>query len=176
MTIALPTQLTDAVSAAAATSKEIAGNLLHEASQAAEHAAGATSKKARGLLRSARPARSAARRRTSKRAVVLMVAGLLMAAFAVVRRFRSSSRGVSLEQDGAPSPSPHEGNGTMTSHNSDEVKGRIKEAAGALTGDDELKSDGERDQAAGAAKRAVDKARDQVTDGIDAVKETFSNN
>ena len=172
MTIALPTHLTDVVSAAAATSKEIAGNLLHEASKAAEHAAGATSTKGRDLLRLARPARSAARRRTSKRAVVLVAAGLVMAALAAVRRIRSSSRGVSLEQDGTPSPSPHEGNGRTTPLNSDEVKGRVKEAAGALTGDDDLKSDGERDQAAAAAKRAVDK----VTDGIDAVKETFSNN
>lgn len=45
----------------------------------------------------------------------------------------------------------------------DEAKGRIKEAAGALTGDDELKREGKVDQAAGKAKGFVDKAKDKLT-------------
>jgi uncharacterized protein YjbJ (UPF0337 family) len=42
--------------------------------------------------------------------------------------------------------------------NKDELKGRSKEAAGAATGDKGLKREGEIDQLAGKAKKAVDKA------------------
>ena len=49
----------------------------------------------------------------------------------------------------------------------DKTKGRVKEAAGVLTDDDELKREGKLDQAAGKIKdgveRAVDKVRDAVT-------------
>jgi uncharacterized protein YjbJ (UPF0337 family) len=49
----------------------------------------------------------------------------------------------------------------------DKAKGRIKEAAGALADDDQLKREGKLDQAAGKIKdgveRAVDKVRDAVT-------------
>jgi uncharacterized protein YjbJ (UPF0337 family) len=37
----------------------------------------------------------------------------------------------------------------------DEAKGRVKEAAGDLTGDDELKSEGKVDRASGKVKDAV---------------------
>jgi len=39
----------------------------------------------------------------------------------------------------------------------DVVKGRIKEAAGVLTGNDELRAEGKADQAVGKAKTAVAK-------------------
>ncbi|HXN85549.1 MAG TPA: CsbD family protein [Candidatus Binataceae bacterium] len=45
---------------------------------------------------------------------------------------------------------------------SDQVKGRIKEAAGALTNDKQLKNEGKLDQATGKVKNAVDKAVDKV--------------
>jgi uncharacterized protein YjbJ (UPF0337 family) len=41
---------------------------------------------------------------------------------------------------------------------SDEVKGRIKEAAGAVTDNDKLRREGKIDQAAGKVKQAADKA------------------
>jgi uncharacterized protein YjbJ (UPF0337 family) len=44
----------------------------------------------------------------------------------------------------------------------DVVKGRIKEAAGALTGNDKLREEGKTDQAVGQAKQAVQKAADTV--------------
>jgi uncharacterized protein YjbJ (UPF0337 family) len=44
----------------------------------------------------------------------------------------------------------------------DKAKGRVKEAAGALAGDDELKREGKIDQAAGAVKDAVSKVVDKV--------------
>jgi uncharacterized protein YjbJ (UPF0337 family) len=40
----------------------------------------------------------------------------------------------------------------------DEVKGRIKEAAGALTGNDKLRDQGKADQVVGKTKQAVQKA------------------
>lgn len=46
--------------------------------------------------------------------------------------------------------------------NADDVKGRINEAAGDLTDNDDLKREGKVDQAAGAAKEKLDAAADKV--------------
>ncbi len=48
----------------------------------------------------------------------------------------------------------------------DEMKGRVKEAAGAITDDDKLRREGKVDQAAGKTKQAVDKAVDKVKDAF----------
>ena len=52
---------------------------------------------------------------------------------------------------------------------SDEVKGRIKEAAGALTGNDQLRDEGKTDQVVGKAKQAVQKATDTVKEAVKKV-------
>ena len=44
----------------------------------------------------------------------------------------------------------------------DKIKGRVKEAAGAITGNDKLRREGKIDQAAGKTKEAVDKAIDKT--------------
>ena len=44
----------------------------------------------------------------------------------------------------------------------DLVKGRIKEAAGALTGNDALREEGKTDQAVGEAKQVVQKVADTL--------------
>jgi len=54
----------------------------------------------------------------------------------------------------------------MASGKSDEVKGRMKEAAGALTGDKKLKREGKADQATGKIKRKLGKAIDKVKDAL----------
>lgn len=46
----------------------------------------------------------------------------------------------------------------------DKAEGRIKQAAGDLTDDDELKNEGKKDEAAG-------KLKDKVNDAVDSVKE-----
>jgi uncharacterized protein YjbJ (UPF0337 family) len=51
---------------------------------------------------------------------------------------------------------------TIMSGKSDVVKGRIKEAAGALTGNDKLRAKGKADQVVGKAKQAVQKVADTV--------------
>jgi uncharacterized protein YjbJ (UPF0337 family) len=49
----------------------------------------------------------------------------------------------------------------------DKAKGRLKEAAGAITDDDQLRQEGKIDQAVGkvkdAAEKVVNKVRDTVT-------------
>lgn len=57
-----------------------------------------------------------------------------------------------------------------TNPNTDDAKGRIKEAAGALTRNDDLKREGKQDQMAGKAKEAVNDAADKVADGIDKLR------
>ena len=46
----------------------------------------------------------------------------------------------------------------------DVVKGRIKEAAGALTGNEKLRAEGRTDQAVGNVKQAAQKVVDVVAD------------
>ena len=53
----------------------------------------------------------------------------------------------------------------------DETKGRAKEAAGALTDDDDLKNEGKVDKAAGKLKDVVDNVKDKVEDVIDNVRD-----
>ena len=48
----------------------------------------------------------------------------------------------------------------------DKVKGRIKEAAGALTGNDKLRDEGKTDQAVGEVKEAVQKVADKVKNAV----------
>jgi uncharacterized protein YjbJ (UPF0337 family) len=48
----------------------------------------------------------------------------------------------------------------------DKAKGRLKEAAGALTGDDKLRREGKLDQATGRMKDAAEKAVDKVRDAV----------
>jgi len=50
----------------------------------------------------------------------------------------------------------------MAGGKTDELKGRAKEAAGALTGDKRLKREGQLDQAAGKVKQKVEHAVDKV--------------
>lgn len=51
----------------------------------------------------------------------------------------------------------------------DKIKGRVKEAVGALTNDKRLKNEGKVDQASGALKDSIEKAVDKVK-GVAAPK------
>ena len=48
----------------------------------------------------------------------------------------------------------------------DVVKGRLKEAAGALTGNDNLRAEGKTDQAVGKVKQVGEKAVDKVAKAL----------
>jgi uncharacterized protein YjbJ (UPF0337 family) len=50
--------------------------------------------------------------------------------------------------------------------NIDEAKGRLKEAAGDLTDDDDLKTEGKVDKAKGDVKEKIDEAGDAVKDKV----------
>ena len=45
----------------------------------------------------------------------------------------------------------------------DQTKGKIKQAVGDLTDDDEMKREGKIDETAGKAKETVDKVKDKLT-------------
>ncbi len=48
----------------------------------------------------------------------------------------------------------------------EEIKGRVKEAAGAISDNDKLRAEGQADQLAGKAKQVVDKTIDKVKDVV----------
>ena len=56
--------------------------------------------------------------------------------------------------------------GDRMPENTDDAKGRIKEAAGDLTGDKDLQREGKVDQAAGSAKEKVGEAADKVKEAV----------
>ena len=54
----------------------------------------------------------------------------------------------------------------MAGGKTDELKGRVKEAAGALTGDEKLKREGQVDQTVGKIKQNTDKIIDKIKDAV----------
>ncbi len=56
----------------------------------------------------------------------------------------------------------------------DQAKGRIKQAAGDLTGDKDLKREGKVDETAGKAKEGLEDAKDKLGDGVDAIKDKLT--
>ena len=55
--------------------------------------------------------------------------------------------------------------------NTDDIKGRVKEAAGDLTDNERLKREGKADQVEGKVKDVVDGARDKIEDAVDKVRD-----
>jgi uncharacterized protein YjbJ (UPF0337 family) len=56
----------------------------------------------------------------------------------------------------------------------DQAKGRIKQAAGDLTDNDDLKREGEADETAGKVKNMFDDAKGKLDDAVDSVKKKLS--
>ena len=54
----------------------------------------------------------------------------------------------------------------MAGGKTDELKGRVKEAAGALTGDAKLKREGQLDQTVGKLKQTADKVIDKAKEAV----------
>ncbi len=52
----------------------------------------------------------------------------------------------------------------------DQAVGRIKQAAGDLTDDEELKRDGKKDEFAGKLKDTVDDVKDKINEGVDKLR------
>jgi uncharacterized protein YjbJ (UPF0337 family) len=58
----------------------------------------------------------------------------------------------------------------------DQAKGRIKQAAGDLTDNDDLKKEGKADENAGKVKEFFDDVKDKLDEGVDKVKDMFHKN
>jgi uncharacterized protein YjbJ (UPF0337 family) len=56
-------------------------------------------------------------------------------------------------------------------NNTDKVAGRVKQAAGDLTDDNELHKEGKRQEMAGKIKDAADKAKETLDHAVDKVRE-----
>lgn len=52
----------------------------------------------------------------------------------------------------------------------DQVKGRVKEATGIVTGDKDLEAEGKTDRTIGEAETRIEHAKDKVDDIVDATK------
>ncbi len=74
--------------------------------------------------------------------------------------------------DGTPTSSRTEKEFIMD-NDLDQAKGRIKQAAGDLTDNKDLKHDGKVDETGGKAKEFLEDAKDKLEDGIDKVKGMF---
>lgn len=61
--------------------------------------------------------------------------------------------------------------GDRISNHGQDAAGRAKEAAGAVTGDESLKSEGKADQAAASIKNAFEDVKDKASDAVDAIKD-----
>ena len=58
--------------------------------------------------------------------------------------------------------------------NIDEAKGRVKEAAGDLANDDDLKREGKLDRAGAAVKDKVSEAADKIGESVDKAKDKLT--
>jgi uncharacterized protein YjbJ (UPF0337 family) len=55
---------------------------------------------------------------------------------------------------------------SMSGHEVEDMKGRLKEAVGDVTGDESLKREGKVDRASAAVKDTVDKTADKIKDAF----------
>ncbi len=60
------------------------------------------------------------------------------------------------------------------SGNTDDLKGRVKQAVGDLTNDDDLKREGKADQAGARIKDAAENLKNKVGETVDAVKDKLN--
>jgi uncharacterized protein YjbJ (UPF0337 family) len=85
--------------------------------------------------------------------------------FRLPAEFRPPTRSVEVSPRGQPARGLDEKE-TTVDPKLEEATGRVKEAAGALTGDDDLKAEGQADQAEAKAREAVDDAADKAKDAV----------
>ncbi len=56
----------------------------------------------------------------------------------------------------------------MSAHKGEEIKGRLKEAVGDLTGNTELRREGKLDEASAATKRTIDNAAGKIKQVVES--------
>ena len=62
------------------------------------------------------------------------------------------------------------------SNKAEQAKGKVKQAVGDLTDDDDLRREGKVDDASGSAKEKVGDLKDKAEGAIDAVKDKLTGN
>ena len=91
-------------------------------------------------------------------------------------RFGPRTRRASIQsRRETPLTAIDQGDGPL-GENLDKAKGRVKQAAGDLTDNDQLKNEGKGDELAGKVKGAVDTLRDKADDAIDKIKDKIDRN
>jgi uncharacterized protein YjbJ (UPF0337 family) len=60
--------------------------------------------------------------------------------------------------------------------NADQATGRVKQAVGDLTGDEQLKKEGQADESAGKVKEFLQDVEDKAEDLVDKVKDAVHKN
>ena len=58
--------------------------------------------------------------------------------------------------------------------NKDQLKGKLKQVVGDLTGDEDLKKEGKADEKAGDIKEFLESAKDKADDFVDSVKDKIT--
>lgn len=58
----------------------------------------------------------------------------------------------------------------------DKAKGKVKQAAGDVTDDRDLKNEGKVDEASGKAKGALDEVKEKAEGAVDAIRDKFTKN
>ncbi len=58
--------------------------------------------------------------------------------------------------------------------NKDQVKGKVKQAVGDLTGNEDLRKEGKADEKAGDVKEFVEGVKDKADDLVDTVKDKIT--
>ena len=58
--------------------------------------------------------------------------------------------------------------------NKDQVKGKVKQAVGDLTGNEDLRREGKADEKAGEVKEFVEGVKDKADDLVDTVKDKIT--
>lgn len=56
----------------------------------------------------------------------------------------------------------------------DDAKGKAKEAAGVLAGDEDLEREGKRDQAGATVKEKLEHAKDRLEEAVDKAKDKLN--
>jgi uncharacterized protein YjbJ (UPF0337 family) len=67
-------------------------------------------------------------------------------------------------------------NGEDVGSQMDDAKGRAKEAAGVLAGDEDLEREGKRDQAGATVKEKLENAKDKLEEAVDKAKDKLNEN
>jgi uncharacterized protein YjbJ (UPF0337 family) len=83
-------------------------------------------------------------------------------------------RGFGGRDDGHDAKVPAPDRGAVVMSNAEQAKGKVKQAVGDLTDDDELRREGKVDEHSGKAKEKLDELKDKADDAVDKIKDKLT--